>query len=66
MRTNYIPLKTNILVTKNKGETLMKETLTFQIEKELKIELKVLAVRQEKTLTQLLNEVLTDYVNENK
>ena len=66
MRTNYIPLHTNILVTKKQGETLMKETLTFQIEKELKIELKVLAVRQEKTLTQLLNEVLTDYVNENK
>ena len=66
MRTNYILLNTNILVTKKQGETLMKETLTFQIEKELKIELKVLAVRQEKTLTQLLNEVLTDYVNENK
>ncbi len=45
---------------------MTKETLTFSIEKELKIELKVLAVRQEKSLTQLLNEVLTDYVNENK
>ena len=66
MRTNYILLNTNILVTKKQGETLMKETLTFQIEKELKIELKVLAVRQEKSLTKLLNEVLTDYVNENK
>ena len=44
----------------------MKETLTFQIDKELKIELKVLAVRQEKSLTRLLNEILTDYVNENK
>lgn len=44
----------------------MKETLTFKIEKELKIELKVLAVRQEKSLTQLLNEIITDYVNENK
>ncbi len=44
----------------------MKETLTFQLEKELKIELKVLAVRQEKSLTQLLNEILSDYVNENK
>ena len=45
---------------------MSKETLTFSIEKELKIELKVLAVRQEKSLTQLLNEILTDYVNENK
>ena len=52
--------------TRLKGETLMKETLTFHIEKELKIELKVLAVRQEKSLTQLLNEILSDYVNENK
>jgi hypothetical protein len=45
---------------------MTKETLTFSIEKDLKIELKVLAVRQEKTLTQLLNEVLSNYVNENK
>jgi predicted HicB family RNase H-like nuclease len=44
----------------------MKETLTFQIEKDLKIELKVLAVRQEKSLTQLLNEIITTYVDENK
>lgn len=44
----------------------MKETLTFQIEKDLKIELKVLAVRQDKSLTNLLNEIITDYVNENK
>ena len=44
----------------------MKETLTFQIEKDLKIELKVLAVRQEKSLTQLLNEIISNYVDENK
>ena len=45
---------------------MTKETLTFSIEKDLKIELKVLAVRQEKTLTQLLNEVLSNYGNDNK
>lgn len=45
---------------------MSKETLTFQIDKDLKIELKVLAVRQEKSLTQLLNEVIQDFVNENK
>ena len=45
---------------------MSKETLTFQIDKDLKIELKVLAIRQEKSLTQLLNEVIQDYVNENK
>ena len=44
----------------------MKETLTFQIDKELKIELKVLAVRQEKSLTALLNEIIQDYVDKNK
>lgn len=42
------------------------ETLTFQIDEELKIELKVLAVRQKKSLTQLLNEILQDFVDENK
>lgn len=42
------------------------ETLTFSIDKDLKIELKVLAVRQEKSLTSLLNEIIQDYVNENK
>ena len=45
---------------------MVKETLTFKIEKDLKIELKVLAVRQETTLTQLLNDILENYVNENK
>ena len=45
---------------------MVKETLTFQIEKDLKIELKVLAVRQEKSLTLLLNEIIENYVNENK
>lgn len=45
---------------------MVKETITFSIDKDLKIELKVLAVRQEKTLTQLLNDVLLDYVDKNK
>lgn len=42
------------------------ETLTFQIDEDLKIELKVLAVRQKKSLTQLLNEIIQDFVDENK
>lgn len=45
---------------------MTKETLTINIDKELKIELKVLAVRKETTVTQLLNEIINDYVNENK
>lgn len=42
------------------------DKLTFSIDKDLKIELKVLAVRQETTVTQLLNKIIQDYVNENK
>jgi hypothetical protein len=42
------------------------DTLTFSIDKDLKIELKVIAVRKETTVTKLLNQIITDYVNENK
>ena len=45
---------------------MSKDTLTFSIDKDLKIELKVLAVRQETTVTKLLNQIITNYVNENK
>ena len=45
---------------------MVKETLTFKIDKDLKIELKVIAVRKETTVTKLLNQIITDYVNENK
>ena len=45
---------------------MTKETLTVLIDKDIKIELKVIAVRRETTLTKLLNEILVDYVNENK
>ena len=44
----------------------MKETLTFQIEKELKTELRVIAVKQDKTLTDILNELIQEFVDENK
>lgn len=36
------------------------DTLTFSIDKDLKIELKVIAIRRETTLTKLLNEILED------
>lgn len=39
---------------------MTKETLTFLIDKDLKIELKVIAIRRETTLTKLLNEILED------
>lgn len=42
------------------------ETLTINIDKELKTDLRVIAVKQDKTLTDILNELIRDYVNENK
>ncbi len=42
------------------------ETLTINIDKELKTELRVIAVKQDKTLTDVLNELIRDFVNENK
>ena len=45
---------------------MVQDTITFSLDKDLKIELKVIAVRKETTLNKLLNEILIDYVNENK
>ena len=45
---------------------MSKDTLTFNIDKDLKIELKVIALRKETTVTQLLTEMIEEYVNENK
>ena len=42
------------------------ETLTINIDKDLKTELRVIAVKQDKTLTDILNELIQDFVNENK
>ena len=42
------------------------ETLTINIDKELKTELRVIAVKQDKTLTDILNELIQKFVNENK
>ena len=42
------------------------ETLTINIDKELKTELKILAVKQHTTVTDILIELIQDVVNENK
>jgi len=42
------------------------ETLTINIDKELKTELRIIAVKQDKTLTDVLNELIQDFVNKNK
>ena len=42
------------------------ETLTINIDKELKTELRVIAVKQDKTLTDIVNKLIQDFVDENK
>ena len=42
------------------------DTLTFSIEKELKTELKVIALKQDRTVKDILTELIQDFVNENK
>ena len=38
----------------------------FKIDKELKTELQIIALKQNTNITQLLTEFIQDYVNENK
>ena len=38
----------------------------FKIDKELKKELQIIALKQNTNITQLLTELIQDYVNENK
>ena len=45
---------------------MTKETLTINIDKGLKIELKVIALRKETTVTQLLTDMIESYIDENK
>ena len=45
---------------------MVTETITFNIDKELKTELKILAVKHSCTVTDILIELIQDYVNENK
>ena len=42
------------------------ETLTINIEKDLKTELKIIAIKQHCTVTDILINLIQDYVNENK
>jgi len=45
---------------------MVKDTLTFQIDKELKTELKVIALKQDRNLKDILCELIQDFVDENK
>lgn len=42
------------------------DTLTFTIDKELKTQLKVIALKQDRTVKEILTELIQDFVNENK
>ena len=41
-------------------------TMTFSIDKDLKTELKVIALKQERSVKDILAELIQDFVNENK
>ena len=45
---------------------MVKDTLTFSIDKELKTELKIIALRQDRAIKDILSDLIQDFVNENK
>ena len=45
---------------------MVNETITFSIDKDLKTELKIIAIKKDSTITDILNSLIQDYVNENK
>ena len=42
------------------------ETLTISIDKDLKLRIKMIALQQNRTVTDIVNELIQDFVNENK
>ena len=42
------------------------ETLTVSIDKDLKFEVKMIALKQNRTVTDIVTDLLQDFVNENK
>lgn len=40
--------------------------MTFDIDKELKRELQIIALKQDKAVKDILNDLIQDFVNENK
>lgn len=50
-----------------KENTIMEHSfIHFKIDAELKTELQIIALKQHTTITQLLTDLIQDYVNENK
>lgn len=42
------------------------DTLTFTIDPDLKMELKMIALTQHRTIKEIMHELITEFVNENK
>ena len=45
---------------------MVETTMTFSIDKDLKQELKIIALKQEKPVKDILTDLIQDFVNENK
>ena len=58
---------TDIIVEQQKEINIMENSyIHFKIDKELKTELQIIALKQNTNITQLLTEYIQEYVNENK
>lgn len=42
------------------------DKITFVVDKELKTDLKIIAVKKNKTITEIVTTLIQEYVNENK
>ena len=45
---------------------MVETTMTFSIDKDLKQELKIIALKQDKSVKDILADLIQDFVNENK
>ena len=45
---------------------MVETTMTFSIDKDLKQELKIIALKQDKAVKDILGELIQEFVNENK
>ena len=45
---------------------MVETTMTFSIDEDLKQELKIIALKQRKSVKEILSELIQDFVNENK
>ena len=63
----YIQVVTNIVLTKKTRRNIKMTTrMTFDIDEDLKTELQIIALKQKRTVKDVLNELVQDFVNENK